>query len=130
MNFLEKFGLTKQKLIIGFAVLVSFALGFSVAMLRLEQAPAEAATQPHQSISQTNNTPITPYNQQKQTKTATTTPSCPVKGKVSKAGTKVYYLPGDSAYNRLKADKCFNDEIAAQSAGFTKYLTKKTTKGQ
>jgi hypothetical protein len=41
----------------------------------------------------------------------------PVKAKV---GSGIYHLPGMSAYDRTRPDRCYPDETAAEADGFTK----------
>ena len=44
-------------------------------------------------------------------------PSHPVKGKLSSG---LFHLPGMSAYNRTRPDRCYADEMAAASDGLTR----------
>ncbi len=48
---------------------------------------------------------------------------CPVKGNVNRAGERIYHVPGNRHYARLRldpheGDRCFEDETAAAAAGF------------
>lgn len=82
-----------------------FIFGFSVCFLGRQN-----------DLTPYNNTPIKLYGQYKK---VTIERSCPVKGKASK-DKKIYHLPGDTWYAKLKPTDCFDTEEAAQQAGFVK----------
>lgn len=49
--------------------------------------------------------------------------TCPVKANVGASGSRIYHVPGDSHYDRLRldpvqGDRCFDSEAAAAAAGF------------
>lgn len=60
---------------------------------------------------QHNNSPIRLYEQYREIFVDL---NCPVKAKSS----GIYHLPGDSFYNRISGDFCFNNQEEAEEAGF------------
>jgi hypothetical protein len=90
--------------LVGLAV-SCFVFGFAVSLL----------SQPGD-LRQIKHTPIIRYNQ---SKIVSIDKGCPIKGKATKTK-KIYHLPGDTWYDRLKPTDCFATEEAALKAGFTK----------
>lgn len=115
MKFKDLFA-DKKRIYVSLAIFVSFTLGFGSALLSGISVFAH-----------NNNTPIPGYNQQKVKKSQNKNGflnsldfSCPVKAKTRADGSMVYYLPDQLPFSRVKADKCFNSESEAISAGYVK----------
>ena len=103
MKFVKFFKNYKQSGLIYSAIAASFVFGISCAFFYIQKDQT-----------QLNITPIKLYNQSKQVQIDAT---CPIKGNAS---SMIYHLPGDSSYARLNATDCFENESAAQVAGFRK----------
>jgi hypothetical protein len=141
MDLKQKIFDNKYKLIIVGSLFAAFVSGFSLAALRNSFSNSFAGAN-----STTNNTAIKPYDQynqdtQKQNQDGTlpvvsdnvstsnkatgaskqtSSDTCPVKGKKSKTGKNIYYLPGSLFFSRLKSPTCFATEQQAIAAGFVK----------
>ncbi len=51
---------------------------------------------------------------------ATSNPQCKIKGNIASGGKKTYHIPGGAFYDRTNAEVCFNTEVEAEAAGFSK----------
>ena len=43
-----------------------------------------------------------------------------IKGNINSKGKKIYHLPGGAFYDRTNPEQCFDSEVEAKTAGFTK----------
>lgn len=100
----------------GIALLFAAALGLSPA---LAQTTPPAATTPRPATT----APTTPAPAAPAPTTAATPAECIVKGNVNRKGEKIYHLPGEPGYDRIKMNKgrgerCFRTKEEAEAAGW------------
>lgn len=124
MNLKENILKNKQKIIFAVFMAVTFILGLFLGLYQ-PNSTTQANITPlgnnrqylpnlEDSISSNNKSIVSGVKE-----------DCAIKGKTKRNGQKVYYLPEDKSFKRLKAYKCFQSEKDALSSGFIRYKKRK-----
>ena len=130
MDYKKFFEQNKEKMFFAGLLIVSFVAGFGLRLAwaqktssySLNSTPKTAGNQTVGAVGDPDDAVGDSAVSAPSAADPTSNPSwaCLFKGKTTKAGKKIYYYQGSLFYNKVKNPVCFQSEIEAKTAGYTR----------